>query len=48
VHIKFDDGRSAASEAVILLGSDKVPYQVLSWRDGADETPRRSRAMGAR
>ena len=48
VHIRFDDGRSAASEAVILLGSDKVPYQVLSWRDGADEAPSRSRVMGAR
>jgi general secretion pathway protein K len=48
VQIKFDDGRYAASEAVILLGSDKVPYQVLSWRDGADEAPSRSRAMGAR
>jgi general secretion pathway protein K len=39
VHIKHDDGRITRSEAVILLGSDKVPYQVLSWRDVADELP---------
>jgi general secretion pathway protein K len=48
VHVKFDDGRHAASQAVILLGSDKVPYLVLSWRDGADEALTQSRAMGAR
>ena len=44
VHIRLDDGHHAASEAVILLGSEKVPYQVLSWRDGADELPTPSRA----
>ena len=48
VRIKFDDGRSAASEAVILLGSEKVPYQVLSWRDGADERQPQARRTGAR
>jgi general secretion pathway protein K len=48
VRIKFDDGRSAASEAVILLGSDKVPYQVLSWRDGGDERQPQSRRTGVR
>jgi general secretion pathway protein K len=39
VHIRFDDGRRTASEAVILLGSEKEPYQVLSWRDSADDLP---------
>jgi general secretion pathway protein K len=48
VRIKFDDGRQAASEAVILLGSKKAPYQVLSWRDSADAMPSQSRAVGAR
>jgi general secretion pathway protein K len=48
VHIRFDDGRHAAAEAVILLGSDNVPYQVLSWRDGADEMPIQSPVIGSR
>jgi len=48
VLIKFDDGRHASSQAVILLGSEKVPYQVLSWRDGSDDAPARLRGAAAR
>ncbi|MBO0758207.1 MAG: general secretion pathway protein GspK [Bradyrhizobiaceae bacterium] len=33
VRIVFDDGRRSASEVVIFLGHDDVPYHVLSWQD---------------
>lgn len=33
VRIVFDDGRRAASQVVIFLGRDDVPYHVLSWQD---------------
>jgi general secretion pathway protein K len=33
VRIAFDDGRRAASEVVIFLGSEDVPYHVLSWHN---------------
>ncbi len=39
--IRFDDGRQAASEAVITRGGDDDPYRVLSWQD--DVPIRRSR-----
>lgn len=31
--IRFDNGRSASNEAVILLDAGDEPYHVLSWRD---------------
>lgn len=31
--IRFDDGRLAASEAVITRGNDDAPYRVLAWQD---------------
>jgi general secretion pathway protein K len=34
--IAFDNGRQAATEAVILLGGGDDPYRILSWRDDAD------------
>jgi general secretion pathway protein K len=34
--IAFDNGRRAATEAVILLGSGDDPYHILSWRDEAE------------
>jgi general secretion pathway protein K len=34
--ITFDNGRQAATEAVILLGGGDDPYRILSWRDDAD------------
>jgi len=36
VRIAYDNGRQAASEVVVLIGSDDVPYHVLSWRDDID------------
>jgi general secretion pathway protein K len=33
VRIVFDDGRRAASQVVIFLGRDDVPYHVLSWQN---------------
>jgi general secretion pathway protein K len=48
VRIQFDNGRHVASEAVILLGSNKVPYQVLSWRDSVDSMSSQPRALAAR
>jgi general secretion pathway protein K len=35
VRITFDDGHSAAAQAVILLGDDTEPYRVLSWQDAS-------------
>jgi general secretion pathway protein K len=34
--IAFDNGRRAATEAVILLDSGDNPYRILSWRDEAE------------
>jgi general secretion pathway protein K len=34
--IAFDNGRHAATEAVILLGAGDEPYRILSWRDEAE------------
>jgi general secretion pathway protein K len=44
--LRFDNGRRAASEAVIALGSEKEkePYHVLSWQDNL-ETGHRSRKL---
>jgi general secretion pathway protein K len=41
--IAFDNGRQAATEAVILLlDADDDPYRILSWRDDAETTPVRT------
>jgi general secretion pathway protein K len=40
--IAFDNGRQAATEAVILLGAGDDPYRVLSWRDDAEIAPLRT------
>jgi general secretion pathway protein K len=40
--IAFDNGRQAATEAVILLGGGDDPYRILSWRDDADILPVRT------
>jgi general secretion pathway protein K len=34
--IAFDNGRRAATEAVILLDGGDDPYRILSWRDDAE------------
>jgi len=36
--IAFDNGRQAATEAVILLDAGDDPYRVLSWRDDTETT----------
>jgi general secretion pathway protein K len=36
--IAFDNGRQAATEAVILLDAGDDPYRILSWRDDAEIT----------
>jgi general secretion pathway protein K len=36
--IAFDNGRQAATEAVILLDGGDDPYRILSWRDDAEIT----------
>jgi general secretion pathway protein K len=41
--IAFDNGRRAATEAVILLDSGDDPYHILSWRDEAEVATVRSR-----
>jgi general secretion pathway protein K len=46
VRIVFDDGRRAASQAVIFLGHDDEPYHVLSWQD--DVANAWSRTAGVR
>lgn len=38
--IAFDNGRRAATEAVILLEGGDDPYRVLSWHDDAEMAPR--------
>jgi general secretion pathway protein K len=43
VRIRFNNGREAASEIVILLRREDDPYRVLSWQD---DVPRRGRAAG--
>jgi len=49
VQIAFDNGRRVASEAVILTGTDDVPYHVLYWRDDAGNGPGQLRTgMGLR
>ena len=40
--ITFDNGRQAATEAVILLGGGDDPYHVLSWRDDAEPAAARA------
>jgi general secretion pathway protein K len=41
--IAFENGRHAATEAVILLlDADDDPYRILSWRDDAETTPVRT------
>jgi len=42
--LRFNNGRRAASEAVIVLGDEKEPYHVLSWQDNL-ETGHRSRKL---
>jgi general secretion pathway protein K len=37
--IAFENGRQAATEAVILLGSGDDPYRILSWRDESEISP---------
>jgi general secretion pathway protein K len=44
VRIAFDNGRRAASEAVILLGAADEPYHILSWRDDIDAADAGQRA----
>jgi len=44
VRIAFDNGRQAASEVVVLMGSDEEPYRVLSWRDDVDAAAAGQRA----
>jgi general secretion pathway protein K len=34
--INFANGRSSASEVVIVLGDKRVPYRVLSWQDDVE------------
>jgi general secretion pathway protein K len=41
--IRFDDGRLAASEAVITRGNDDDPYRVLAWQDDVPIHARASR-----
>jgi len=36
VRMRFDSGRSIASEAVIFIDGRDEPYQVLSWQNEAD------------
>ena len=45
VHIVFDDGRRAASQVVIFLGRDDLPYHVLSWQDDIANTWSRTAGM---
>jgi general secretion pathway protein K len=43
IHIRFPNGREAASEVVITLRGDEDPYRVLSWQNDV-VTPRRGPA----
>jgi len=36
--IAFDNGRQAATEAVIQLDTGDDPYRILSWRDDTEKT----------
>ena len=38
--VAFDNGRQAATEAVILLDAGDEPYRILSWRDEAERSSR--------
>ena len=46
--IRFDNSRRTSTEAVIALGrdKDKVPYNVLSWRDQTESGTRAARRAG--
>jgi general secretion pathway protein K len=48
VRVRFDDSRNTHSEAVILMGSEDVPYHVLSWQDEDGATVAPVRNGGAR
>jgi len=38
VRIRYDNGRQAATEAVIVTGLSDKPYRVLYWHDGIDSS----------
>jgi general secretion pathway protein K len=46
--LRFDNGRRSSTEAVISLGKDKEPYNVLFWQDEAEIGTRSSRQAGGR
>jgi general secretion pathway protein K len=45
--VQFDNGRRSLSEAVIALGGNKDPYQVLSWQDDLEAAGPRPRKVAS-